>query len=241
MSIKISRTPKITLLIHFQMNHKITCFYNRANKNLNQNEEKQNSFFSFVKSNTLSFIAIIISSLSIWYSICNYRDASTKEVIDDVFKIWHDADKINISDWQTSHLSAPFADYYKVRNNIHAGMFPIDKRKKSEFIIKERAFATFVLDQFDKVCYLYQQAQLTGNKSEAEYLHSTIIYITKKELRNPRMLYLWDKNGGDLCSLYEDPTVSYYNTLVLEDSGKQVLLQTDTIGPFYIDPLKNEK
>jgi hypothetical protein len=187
--------------------------------------------------NIAAILAVAISLISVYYSTSNYKDASTKQIIDNVSKDWHDVDKISISDWQLSHISALASSYDETKLNIHIALSPIDKKTKAKYIAQERAFATYLFDQFDNICDLYDEAKLAGNKKEIEYLETSLNYITNKELRNPRLLYLWDKNGGNLCSIYDPPTIEYYNATVLNNPKNPLIIEPDSIGPFYIDSL----
>lgn len=83
---------------------------------------------------------------------------------------------------------------------------------------------------------LYQYRQSNNNNKRKEFLKDVLTYFTGRLLQNPRLLYLWDKNGGQLCSHYEKETIEYYDKNVLK--GKM-----DSIGPYYLDriPVANTK
>lgn len=59
-----------------------------------------------------------------------------------------------------------------------------------------------------------------------DFLDDVLAYFTERLLLNPRLLWLWSAEGGNMRADFEPPTRAYYDAHV--SSGTQV----DELGPF---------
>ena len=70
-----------------------------------------------------------------------------------------------------------------------------------------------------------------GANKRADFLTEVLSYLTGRLLQNPRLLYYWDKDGGNLSVYFEDGTKDHYTKNVLHN-GKLGKENIDTSGPF---------
>lgn len=124
--------------------------------------------------------------------------------------------------------------YEFVKTNIHLSLTPMDSIKRAEYIIKERAFANYLFAIFEQVFYQYNQASDSKNTDQASFLLEILNYFTGRVLRNQRLLYLWDLDGGKLIVYYEKSTIEYYNKKVINNPENPLIYHPDSVGPFYI-------
>jgi hypothetical protein len=193
----------------------------------------------FIKKNLIALIALTVSLTSAFFSIKNSRDTSTQQAIDNTYKTFYDICVTNLSNWDLVHLYTVPESYDSVKANIHLAISPLTKTKQAEYLLKERAFANYLLAIFEQIFYQYNQAQESGNTKRAQFLKAVLDYFTGRVLRNQRLLYLWDIHGGKLSIYYETDTRSYYDKYVLHNNENPLTVKPDAIGPYYLDnPVK---
>ncbi|MCS3799006.1 hypothetical protein [Niastella sp. OAS944] len=192
----------------------------------------------FLKKNIIALIALIVSLTSAYFSIKNSRDTATQQAIDNTYKTFYDICVTNLSNWDLVHLYTVAESYDSVKSNIHTAISPLTRMKQAEYLLKERAFANYLLGVFEQVFYQYNQSRESGNTKRADFLKAVLDYFTGRVLRNQRLLYLWDINGGKLSIYYEESTREYYNKYVLNDEKAPLIVKPDPKGPYYLDSLK---
>lgn len=61
-------------------------------------------------------------------------------------------------------------------------------------------------------------------------LKEVLAYFTEKLLNNPRLLYFWSKEGGNICVYFENQTQQYYDeNLSTKDVSKKWILTVHLI------------
>ena len=189
----------------------------------------------FLKKNLIALIALTVSLTSAYFTIKNSRDNSTQQAIDNTYKTFYDICITNLANWDLLHLYTVPESYDSVKANIHLAISPLTKEKRAQYLLKERAFANYLLGVFEQILYQYNQSKESGNSKRADFLKDVLDYFTGRVLRNQRLLYLWDVNGGKLSIYYEDGTKEYYNRNVLNDKKHPLMFKQDPVGPYYLD------
>lgn len=75
-------------------------------------------------------------------------------------------------------------------------------------------------------------AKQSGGRGRERFLQEVLDYLTGRLLRNPRLLYLWSKSGGNLQVFFEELTRKHYNDHILKDLGEGISGNVDAAGPF---------
>ena len=188
------------------------------------------SFFKGIKKKPLEYgtfltavIAIIISSISLVSDPKRHSENLTSETIRDVYDEF-----LHMTDLQAeyplhSHLFCLREDYEKIVSMVKLDSNVIDP--KNELI--ERSLSNRIMTQFEQSYYLWVQAEDNKDEARAAFMKEVLNYYTQRLLRNPRLLWYWDEEGGNLQSLYEQTTKSYYDSLVQPEK-----YPADSVGPF---------
>lgn len=213
--------------------------YHKFGGTLRQRQSKSRTIATFFARNAISLIALVVSLTSAYFSVKNYGDTVTQQAIESAYKTFYDINIHNINNSSLTHLNTMPDSYLFVKDKIHTALAPIDARESAAHLVKERAFANYLFSIFEQVFYQYNQAVVNNNKNRADFLREVLNYLTGRVLRNPRLLYLWDVNGGKLSTYYESATIEYYNQHVLHDSTSPLKETPDPVGPFYIDTVAN--
>jgi hypothetical protein len=99
--------------------------------------------------------------------------------------------------------------------------------------IKERFVANLIFTIFEQRLYDHNRASMPLFNSEKRAFSQAVLnYFTGRVLRNPRLLWYWDENGGGLSTYYEADTKKYYEEHVLKDKNIPLKEVPDKVGPF---------
>jgi len=180
----------------------------------------------------ISSIALIVSVFSAYENQSARRDVSGTEMIQRQFGILYDFSRLEIENWQMSHMFAQPEWYEDVSRSVAASVSPLDSAKQAELLIKERAIARIIFTHFEESLYQSKQAKNAGDTERANFEQLALDYYTENLLRNPRLLYMWSKNGGKLDADFEQDTRKYYEDHVLHNTSLPLLQSPDLAGPF---------
>jgi len=112
------------------------------------------------------------------------------------------------------------------------------EKKRAEYILKERAFANFLFGFYENTLFQYNESLKSRNKDRTDFLRKALDYFRNKVLRNPRLLYLWDSDGGKLSINYAESTIEDYDKNVWNNKDRSLALSIDSVGPYFIDTIK---
>lgn len=178
----------------------------------------------------VSFIAISISVISLNKDPQRHSDILTSENIREVYADFLEMVDLRINYPKQSHLFCTPETYFDVRNTIESSLSPlVSVSEISDLKLQERAVANRIFTQFEQVFYLEIQAEENDDKSRADFLKEVLDYYTTRLLKNPRLLWYWSNEGGNLKTQYEVKTIKYYESNIPTRFSDQ-----DSIGPHHI-------
>lgn len=184
-------------------------------------------FFKWV--GPLALAVWIFSLLILFPEIQAWR---TEVAIKDAYSTFKELNETIQQHPELSHLYANPVNYEKTRELVAQQIVALDAPGKAKFLISEKNFSQRIFDFFEKTLYQWEEAKLSHNPKAEQFLKEVLDYLTGRLLRNPRLLFYWYSEGGNLHVDYEDNTNHYYETHVLHDVAAPLTYKPDAIGPF---------
>ncbi len=183
-------------------------------------------------SDLLAFFAIIISILSIWLSIRTHVESSASQTVWSQYEHFAHIVQAQVDHPQLSHLFSVPESYESVLNEVRASIQGFSQSEKIRLKLQERAMADYIFNEFEQSFYQINRANPLFDTSSRKFYEEVLAYFTRSLLRNPRLLYYWSAEGGELCFNYEPCTIDYYEANVLNDSSLPLKFKPDPVGPF---------
>lgn len=162
----------------------------------------------------LSIVALVVSIVSAVYAAAVSRSVSNREVtstvIADFYAAMRDLTVLQMQEWRLAHLFEVSENYEQVVEPLRlvapAGTAPA----AVELRLKERAAALTIFGLYEHTIYQLGKAEEDGDGARVEFLCEAAEYLTKRLLPNPRLRYLWAKDGGNLECEFEEPARDHY-------------------------------
>ena len=186
---------------------------------------------TFFKNNLLSVFALIVSVTSAYVSTKSSRDTITQRTIDNTYANFYDISVTGMSNSDLMHLITVSENYDMVQKDIHLSLMPISEQKRAVYIL----IAAYLFGFYENTLFQYNESVKSRNKGRTHFLKSTLDYFRLRVLRNPRLLYLWDKAGGNLSINYAKETLEDYDQNVLNYKDGSLTINIDSVGPYFID------
>jgi len=204
---------------------------------VHSNNKKGSVVIDFIRNDFMSIFALVVSFLSAYFSIKSYRDTVTQQAIDNTYKTFYDISVAGMNNSDLFHLCAMPESYNMVQKEIHVSLMPITEKKRAEYRLKERAFANYLFGFYENTLLQYNESIKNRNEDRTNFLNGILDYFRTKVLRNPRLLYLWDSNGGKLSINYAKVTIADYDNHVLNNKDRSLTSSVDSVGPYFIDTI----
>jgi len=193
---------------------------------------------NFLKDNFFSIFALLVSFASAYFSIKSYKDTVTQEAIDNTYETFYNILATGMDHSDLMHLSTMPETYTIVEKEIHLSLMPITEKKRAEYTLKERAFASYLFGFYENTLLQYNESIKNRNRDKAGFLKEVLDYFRVRVLRNPRLVYLWDSHGGNLSINYAESTKEDYDKNVLHNKDSSLNISVDPVGPYFIDTIK---
>jgi hypothetical protein len=192
---------------------------------------RRRSFFVFDANTIGALLAIAVSAYSIWMTVSYNYEQSEHDSINNFYRTYFELRRTELSVPETTHIFVLPDSYGQAYAQVRNSTSGIGGAERSLLVIKERAMADYIFELFEYTLYDFQSASKFGNQERALFEKEVLEYFTGKLLRNPRLLWYWDANGGKLSSEYEDKTRQYYADHVLHDPKAPLVETPDPKGP----------
>jgi len=186
---------------------------------------------SHLRAKPVEIAAIIISCIALFLSIgvfvrvpAQHSDVLTSSMIRETYSEFLDFMDRRAQYPLQSHLFALPDTYSIVKAQVIQAM---DANDISTPLLQERAVAQRQFIMFEHAFYQWTQARNRGDATRAQFLKEVLDYFTGRLLRNPRLVWYWSPEGGNLGSHCESSTIDYYNKTV-----KPYCQAFDNDGPF---------
>jgi hypothetical protein len=177
-------------------------------------------------------IALVMSAISIYFSIKVHRDSLNSTIITRAYGTFNEGIKMLLENSFLTHMFVMPKNYPEVKLLIQNSLGKLDVKQSSELILKERALALYAFQIFEHFHYQYKHSVDVKAKERIEFLSIILTYFTRRLLRNPRLLYYWNESGGNLSAYFELETIEYYNKEVTEKLDTDIEEIMDCDGPF---------
>jgi hypothetical protein len=202
-----------------------------------------NNIINDIKSNLFEILAIAISCIALIFSVASYfrgpqqhSDILTSDIIRDTY-----SDFLEMSDLRgqfplQSHLFATPDTYQNVKRQVDEATETdkLDQKKVAKLHLQERAVADRLFTMFEHSFYQWRQANRQSDLAREEFLREVLDYFTDRLLRNPRLLWYWSPNGGNMLAHFESETINFYDVNIEPRDDDM-----DATGPFTINPAED--
>ena len=182
----------------------------------------------FDLSKGLSFIAILISGISLYISTRHYSEDMENQYIQNTYTTFFAVDKLNIENPKASHLFCLPQDYASVNGLVHGVFLKDTAYSVGEGNLKERSIAMHIFDYYEEITFKIRHAQKFGDYAQEKFLNDELDYFIRI-LQNPRLMYQWSK----MKYYYDDKTVMHYNDSILHSRRFPLTFAMDSIGPYW--------
>jgi hypothetical protein len=168
----------------------------------------------------LSILALIISIVTAVYAAYVSQSISNREVtnaaITDYYASMRELTKLQMDEWRLAHLFEVETNYFAVAEILRRVAPEPDGADSVMLSLKERAAALTLFGLYEHVVYQLEEVATDGDTVRARFLRDAEAYFTQRLLLNPRLRYLWAKDGGNLECEFEGNVRTHYETHIKE-------------------------
>jgi hypothetical protein len=187
---------------------------------------------SFTVNTAMSSLAIVISLVSILLTEISSdqttRQNNARDALRNVFNIYFDLPRLQLQAPETMHPFSLPATYAAVCRDVSHAIAD-DAARRTRLPLSERAMANYLFAFYEWVLRDARSAEGFGDAQRLEFDNKTIAFLQDYLLRNPRLLWYWAPEGGNLGEEYETETQAAYRGSVL--AGGTAVLSQDMVGP----------
>ena len=176
----------------------------------------------------IAVVALVVSLLTAWILLHAQREAIRAETVTATFEGFRRLAELRSTSWQAAHILDPPENYDRTVSLLRAALTETPPAGVAELLVKERAAAIAAIQIFEESLYQYEQARRLRDRERARFLEQMLGYYTERLLLNPRLLYLWTPDGGNLRADFDPPTGAYYDAHVKIPAGATF----DERGPY---------
>ena len=167
------------------------------------------------------YAALLLSMLSFSFAWIVSDQSTESQSVNSQYQIFIDLAEMGIEHPDIGHLLALPKAYDSVACDVarHIALLPAADR--AAYPLKERAAADYIFTLFERS--VYHQPVTSGWRgrlfSHTRKVNDEVVaYFTQRLLRNPRLLWYWDADGGGLRGHYEPDTIRRYEAGVLKEA-----------------------
>jgi hypothetical protein len=181
--------------------------------------------------NALSIVALIVSVATAIYAAAVSRSIANREVtnaaITDYYGSMRELTKLQMDEWRLAHLFEVADNYPTIAAILRRAAPEPDDVDLVMLRVKERAAALTIFGLYEHVLYQIEEVESDATTVRARFLHDAANYFTQQLLPNPRLRYLWAKDGGNLECEFEENVRAHYRAYVDTSAGGW-----DEVGPY---------
>jgi len=183
--------------------------------------------WSFGIGSMLPVVALCLSLVSLYTSERARRDVERVDVIKTDYGFYHDLAQLQLQYPLTEHLFTVTGETYDSNvARIKTASSSANDQDRAKLLLQERAVAHSIFTTYEETFLLWQQSRGTDQR-RAELVHGDLEYFNEWLRSNPRLLWYWDGEGGNLYREFAR-VWDYYNQNVSKDSPTP----KDPAGPF---------
>lgn len=173
----------------------------------------------------IAFIAAGIALFALFETKSQHSDQSYSELIRESYSDFVELTDLQVNNWQVAYLFSLRDRYCEVRNLASLSLdLKTHPHKAAEILLKEQGTADKIFTMFEHAYYQWAHAKNVEDETRTKFLEEVLNYYTRRLLRNPRLIWYWSKDGGNLRKHFEDVVRRYYQSKVITPlKGKKVL------------------
>jgi hypothetical protein len=184
-------------------------------------------------------LALAISAYALYLSRAEARKTREEGTIRDSYDEFEQLCRLRMEHWSTSHLLETPDNYALVKRQLGIALAPLTDAERSKLLLLERAVGIAIFDLFEETYYRRDRAARQRDGGRVEFLDTVLDYFTGRLLANPRLRWLWSREGGNMCAFFEPETIRHYEAKLasggeLEDGDD--VDQIDPAGPYLPAP-----
>lgn len=183
-------------------------------------------------SDFVALFALLISVFSAWFTYRAYAHSSATGAIRSQYDAFTNMMRAQIDHSQLIHLFTVPDSYASVLQQVRASLNDLSKEDRLKILLQERATADYIFNEFEQAFYQFNRARSYLDEKSSAFYAEVLDYYSLRLLRNPRLLYYWSLDGGQLCLNLEPGTISFYEANVLNHPTHPLMSWPDPIGPF---------
>jgi len=176
----------------------------------------------------LSILAVLISGYAVIEGRQQFSEQRDSELINAIYEDWD-----LLSDpayWEVSHLVEAPATYERQRAVLRAYTAGLPNQDKRHVYLQERAFAGRILTMWENHLNQWRIAAKSNDEMRMRLLQTELDFYVQEQLRNPRLLWLFLPEGGNLMQWLDPANVVYYREHVLNDPERPLREKPDAEG-----------
>lgn len=178
----------------------------------------------------LSITALLVSGYSLIAAQRQHEDERASELLDQVYADWEEM--TGPEQWEVLHLTEVPEGYAETRDSIRKYVSELSLQDQRRVRLLERSTASRIFNWFELHLRQLELARVAGDERRVELLTVEMDYYVESYLRNPRLLWFWSADGGGIVHQMDPPTVSFYDSRVLNDPSDPLVEVPDADGVF---------
>lgn len=176
----------------------------------------------------LPVVAFVLSLVALYISQEAQDDVARVETVKTEYGMYDDLAKLQLDNPLMAHLLANTPAAYRSENALIAsGMLSTASADRLRLMLQERAVAHYIFTDYEETYFLWRQAA-GGEQQRHALLEDNLDYFNTLLCGNPRLLWYWSDNGGDLGQQFSQQLLAYYREHVARDCPTNA----DSQGPF---------
>jgi hypothetical protein len=181
------------------------------------------------------FLTLIVASISLVLAVGsaylaweNRKRDIPFDVVSKDYERYYEIDRIELEYPHLTHMFVTDDKYEQIKALVRKAAADLNEAKASAYVLQERAVADFILSYYEQNLVLWDN---TGDK-EYQFIKDIIEYFEGRLLRNPRLVWWWQKDHGGLETSYDPDTRSRWLEHVFKKLDRSKPEWCDSDGPF---------
>ena len=176
----------------------------------------------------LPVVAFVLSVVALYISQEAQDDVARVETVKTEYGMYDDLAKLQLDNPLMTHLLANKPSAYRSEKALIAsGMSSVATADRLRLVLQERAVAHYIFTDYEETYFLWRQAA-GGEQRRHALLEDNLDYFNTLLCGNPRLLWYWSDNGGNLGGQFASQLQAYYRENVARDCPTTA----DSQGPF---------
>lgn len=198
-------------------------------------EKKRDPFFVFNFAGIAALAALLVSLGSLAFTVMSNRETGERDAVKAAYDRFLEFGRHQAQFPETTHLFVLPEVCGSTSALVGVAVEKKPKEERALLLLKERGMAQYIFTHFESTLYDKQAADRFWDTTRANFQNEVLGYFTGRLLRNPRLLWYWDPQGGNLAAEFEKGTVQYYNDNVLRHPKSPITQTPDAKGPLALN------